>query len=249
MDIYGLLGYPLGHSFSASYFRQKFEREHLHADYLNFEYPEVCEALSYMLTLHNLKGFNVTIPHKKDIIPRLSSLSAEAEAIGAVNVVKVRQDEEGHIFLDGYNSDLIGFRESIRPLLDQGLHRSALVLGTGGASRAVCYGLHQLGLTTLSVSRSPKPGCITYEQLTPEIMRTHLVVVNTTPVGMFPHTDEAPAIPYESLTKAHVLFDLVYNPMVTRFMQLGLEQGAKVKNGLEMLHRQADEAWRIWQEV
>lgn len=130
MDIYGLLGYPLGHSFSASYFRQKFEREHLHADYLNFEYPEVCDALSYMLTLHNLKGFNVTIPHKQDIIPRLSSLSAEAEAIGAVNVVKVRQDEEGHIFLDGYNSDLIGFRESIRPLLDQGLHRSALVLGT-----------------------------------------------------------------------------------------------------------------------
>ena len=161
MDIYGLLGYPLGHSFSASYFRQKFEREHLHADYLNFEYPEVCDALSYMLTLHNLKGFNVTIPHKQDIIPRLSSLSAEAEAIGAVNVVKVRQDEEGHIFLDGYNSDLIGFRESIRPLLDQGLHRSALVLGTGGASRAVCYGLHQLGLTTLSVSRSPKPGTIT----------------------------------------------------------------------------------------
>lgn len=245
MDIYGLLGFPLGHSFSASYFHEKFLREHICADYRNFACSDVHEAIGMLRKLEDLKGFNVTIPHKQSVMPFLASVSEEAQAIGAVNVVKVERDSVGAPIFVGYNSDLVGFRESIRPMLGSA-HRSALVLGTGGASKAVVYGLHQLGIATLGVSRTEKEGCVTYEQLTEQLMRKHLVVVNCTPLGMYPKVNAAPDIPYEALTPDHVLFDLVYNPDVTQFMRRGMERGARVKNGLEMLHRQAEAAWDIW---
>ena len=248
MELYGLLGYPLGHSFSASYFHDKFEREGLDADYRNFEFERVQDAVAHFKTLPELQGFNVTIPHKQAIIPYLDELSDEARAIGAVNVVKVEHMADGTVRLFGRNSDLVGFRESIRPLLDPAVHVKALVLGTGGASKAVIHALHQLGLHTQYVSRSPKEGCIAYEQLTPAMFCEYKVVVNCTPLGMYPKVDAAPAIPYHLLTPHHVLFDLVYNPDVTLFMRKGMEHGAVVKNGLEMLHRQADAAWTMWHE-
>ena len=248
MELYGLLGYPLGHSFSASYFHDKFEREGLDADYRNFEFEHVADAVAHFKSLPELCGFNVTIPHKQAIIPLLDELSDEARVIGAVNVVKVEHTADGSVRLLGRNSDLVGFRESIRPLLAPAVHAKALVLGTGGASKAVVHALHQLGLATQYVSRTAKDGCITYEQLTPAVMAEYMVVVNCTPLGMYPKVDAAPAIPYGLLTSHHVLFDLVYNPDVTLFMRKGMEYGAVVKNGLEMLHRQADAAWTMWHE-
>lgn len=248
MELYGLLGYPLGHSFSASYFHDKFEREGLDADYRNFEFEHVADAVAHFKSLPELRGFNVTIPHKQAIIPYLDELSDEARAIGAVNVVKVEHTADGGVRLLGRNSDLVGFRESIRPLLDPAVHTKALVLGTGGASKAVVHALHQLGLTTQYVSRTAKEDCITYDQLTPAVMADFMVVVNCTPLGMYPKVDAAPAIPYDLLSPHHVLFDLVYNPDVTLFMRKGMEHGAVVKNGLEMLHRQADAAWTMWHE-
>lgn len=248
MTRYGLLGYPLVHSFSASYFAAKFEREGIDATYQNFEYADFDEALRYLLQLPDLRGFNITIPYKQQIIPHLQSLSPEASAIGAVNVVKVARDANGHPLLHGYNSDVLGFKASIAPLLDPSVHTHALVLGTGGASRAVVCGLESLGVKPTLVSRHAAPGRLTYDQLTPEVMAAHHVIVNCSPVGMFPHTDESPAIPYDQLTPTHLLYDLVYNPDVTRFMERGREHGAVVKNGLEMLHRQAEEAWRIWND-
>lgn len=247
MDHYGLLGFPLGHSFSAKFFADKFAEEHIDADYRNFEFETVEEALRLMQGIDNLRGFNVTIPHKQNILPHLVSLSPEAAAIGAVNVVRVERSETGEVRLHGFNSDLVGFRESVRPLLRPEIHRNALVLGTGGASKAVVHGLRQLGITPLSVSRRPADGRITYADLTAEVMQQNLVVVNCTPLGMHPKTEGCPDIPYAMLTPQHVLFDLVYNPAETTFMKRGREQGATVKNGLEMLHLQAEEAWRIWQ--
>lgn len=245
--LYGLLGYPLGHSFSARYFAEKFEKEGVNARYVNFEYANVADAIAYFESLPELRGFNVTIPHKQAIMPYLHALSDEARAIGAVNVVKVQRMSEGEMQLVGYNSDCPGFMRSISPLLDDKIHKRALVLGTGGASKAVVHGLKLLNVEPLYVSRHPHPGMLTYDDLTPEAMRAHLVIVNCSPVGMYPHMDEAPAIPYELLTPEHVLYDLVYNPLETRFMQLGGMHGATVKNGLEMLHLQAEIAWNIWQ--
>lgn len=250
MKTYGLLGYPLGHSFSARFFAEKFEREGIDAEYLNFEFPEVGAALSRMLDEYPaLRGFNVTIPHKQAVIPHLDALSAEAEAIGAVNVVRVeRNAESGVPYLTGYNSDVIGFCNSIAPLIDKKIHSAALVLGTGGASKAVVHGLNKLGLETKYVSRTQRPDGFTYAQLTPDVMEHYRVIVNCSPVGMFPHVDESPDIPYQFLTPQHLLYDLVYNPLVTLFMKKGEAQGAKVKNGLEMLHLQALAAWEMWNE-
>ena len=248
MTLYGLLGYPLGHSFSASYFAKKFASEQIDARYENFEFAGMDEAVPFLCSQRVLKGFNVTIPHKQAIIPHLSALSDDAKAIGAVNVVKVVDDSEGHRRFIGYNSDFIGFRDSLRPLLRPDVAYRALVLGTGGASKAVVYALSQLGIPTTYVSRGGGEGRLRYEELSPEIMAEHLLVVNCSPVGMYPHVDEAPAIPYAVLTHRHILYDLVYNPLTTRFMALGAAHGAVVKNGLDMLHLQAEAAWRIWQE-
>lgn len=246
MKLYGLLGYPLGHSFSAKYFAEKFAKEGIDATYKNFEFAEVADAVAYLLQQDDLQGFNVTIPHKQAIMPYLNGLSAEAEAIGAVNVVCVKRDADGTVRLLGCNSDVVGFSNSIQPLLRPMLHSKALVLGTGGASKAVMYGLRKLGVEPIYVSRTPKEGQLTYNDLTPEVMRDYKVIVNCTPLGMYPKVDACPDIPYQYLTPDHLLYDLVYNPLETLFMKRGAAQGAVVKNGLEMLHLQAEAAWVDW---
>lgn len=246
MKLYGLLGYPLGHSFSAKYFAEKFAKEGIDATYKNFEFAEVADAVAYLLQQDDLQGFNVTIPHKQAIMPYLNGLSAEAEAIGAVNVVCVKRDADGMVKLLGCNSDVVGFSNSIQPLLRPMLHSKALVLGTGGASKAVMYGLRKLGVEPIYVSRTPKEGQLTYNDLTPEVMRDYKVIVNCTPLGMYPKVDACPDIPYQYLTPDHLLYDLVYNPLETLFMKRGAAQGAVVKNGLEMLHLQAEAAWVDW---
>ncbi len=240
---YGLIGFPLGHSFSRKFFTEKFQREGIDAEYRNFEIPDARQLLDIVRETPGLRGLNCTIPHKQAIIPLLDEMSDEAREIGAVNVVKVLPDGR----LKGYNADIIGFMDSMQPLLKPH-HRKALILGTGGASKAVRTGLGKLGLEWIYVSRTAKEGQLTYEQLTPEVMADHQVIVNCSPVGMFPHTDEAPRLPYDLLTPQHLLYDLVYNPLETKFMQLGRSRGATVKNGLEMLHLQAMASWRFWNE-
>lgn len=240
--VYGLVGFPLGHSFSRSFFTDKFAREGIDARYINFELPDISMLENVVADTAGLRGFNVTIPYKQAVIPMLNHLDAEAAEIGAVNVVRVERDGS----LSGYNSDVYGFVESIRPLLAGGNHTKALVLGTGGASRAVCYGLRSLGIRPTRVSRKPGPDNITYAGLSPEVMSAHTVVVNTTPLGMYPAVDTAPDIPYDMITSRHVCFDLVYNPETTRFMQLSAARGATVSNGLRMLRLQALRAWDIW---
>lgn len=248
MEKYGLIGRPLGHSFSAKFFSEKFEKEHVDAKYENFEIPEV---KGYFMGLINstptLKGLNVTIPYKEEVLPYLDDLSDEAKAIGAVNVISVKHQSNGDVFLKGYNSDVIGFVNSIRPLIKP-FHKKALILGTGGASKAIIYGLNKMGIMTTYVSRYSLNGNLTYEELSPEIINDYLVIVNCTPVGMFPHVDECPKIPYSLLSPKHLLYDLVYNPLDTQFLQKGRKYGCTTKNGLEMLHLQAIASWKFWHE-
>lgn len=247
---YGLLGYPLGHSFSARFFADKFAREGIQATYTNFAYADLGEAVSHLRAMPSLGGFNVTIPYKETIIPHLDALSPQAAEIGAVNVVKVVRDAEGQCRWIGENSDCTGFAESIRPLL-QGLYGAkALVLGTGGVAKAVAHTLRkQWAIAVQPVSRSPRPGVMTYAQLTEETVRAHPIIVNCTPVGMFPHTALRPGIPYSGITNCHVLFDTIYNPEETQFLREGRKHGASTMNGLEMLHIQAREAWRMWTKL
>lgn len=246
MQKYGLIGYPLGHSFSCNYFNQKFESEKIDAQYLNFEIPTIKDLKEVLKENPELNGLNVTIPYKEQVIPYLDDLDEDARLIGAVNVIKFTKGLFGKTKLVGYNSDIIGFKQSIEPLLTE-KHSKALILGTGGASKAVVQGLKQLGVGSTFVSRTKKEYCITYEEITPEIMQQYKVIVNTTPLGMFPNVDACPNIPYELLTPDHLLYDLLYNPDETLFMRKGKEQGAVVKNGLEMLLLQAFAAWEIWQ--
>ena len=248
MKKFGLFGYPLGHSFSARFFNEKFQRENIDATYDNYEIAEIA-ALSHIVESQpQLVGFNVTIPHKQAIVPLLHFISPEAAEIGAVNVVRVVRPAEGKIQLWGYNTDVIGFRESLRPLLHSH-HQRALVLGTGGASKAVIHGLKQLGIHAQPVSREPKEGILTYSDITPDVIHHFHIIVNASPVGMYPKVDAAPDLPYSALTSKHILYDLVYNPTETVFMKKGREQGAVVKNGLEMLRLQAIAAWKIWNET
>lgn len=240
MDRYGIIGCPLGHSFSRKFFTEKFAVEGIDAEYVNFEIPSIERFPEVTDANPQLKGLNVTLPYKTSVIPYLHELSDEAAEIGAVNVIRVRNGR-----LKGFNSDIIGFTESIRPLLKP-CHTHALILGTGGASRAVRVALSHLGIEWTYVSRTPHEGMFTYPDLTPEVMRKYTVVVNCSPVGMFPHTDECPGIPYGCLTSEHLLYDLVYNPCQTLFIRKGAGQGATVKNGLEMLHLQAVASWDFW---
>ena len=244
MRKYGLIGYPLGHSFSKNFFNEKFHSESIDAEYVNFEIPAIKELPSVLLANPNLVGLNVTIPYKEQVISYLDELDKDAAAIGAVNVIKI-VNQKGKTKLIGYNSDVIGFTQSIEPLLEP-QHKKALILGTGGASKAVDYGLRKLGLECKFVSRTPREGMLTYEELTPEIMDEYKVIVNCTPVGMYPHADQYPNIPYECLTPNHMLYDLLYNRDTTLFMKKGADKGAVVKNGLEMLLLQAFGAWDIW---
>ena len=236
---YGLIGEKLGHSYS------KEIHESL-ADYTYEIHPVSKEDFNDFMSKHEFKSINVTIPYKEQVIPFLNELDPDTAKIGAVNVIKIIRQQKGKVKLIGYNSDIIGFTQSIQPLL-QAHHKKALILGTGGASKAVYHGLKNLGIESVFVSRTHKAdGMLTYEELTPEIMAEYTVIVNCTPVGMFPKVDFCPNIPYELLTPNHLLYDLLYNPNVTLFMKKGEAQGAVVKNGLEMLLLQAFAAWEIW---
>lgn len=246
MQKYGLIGYPLKHSFSIGYFNEKFQAENIDAEYVNFEIPRIEDFMEVISENPNLCGLNVTIPYKEQVIPYLDELDRDTAKIGAVNVIKIIRQAKGKIKLVGYNSDIIGFTQSIEPLL-QPYHKEALILGTGGASKAVFHGLENLGVKSTFVSRTKKSDdVLTYQELTPEIMSAHTIIVNCTPVGMYPKVDFCPNIPYELLTPDHLLYDLLYNPNETLFMKKGKQQGATVKNGLEMLLLQAFAAWEIW---
>ena len=247
MDKYGLIGYPLGHSFSISYFNQKFADEGIDAEYVNFEIPSIDQLQEILDITPNLRGLNVTIPYKQKVMEFLDYITPEAQAIGAVNVIRVTH-EGRNIRLKGYNSDVIGFTQSIEPMLEKKWHRKALILGTGGASKAINYGLKSLGLETVFVSRYQRPDTIQYESITPEVIKEYNVIVNCTPLGMYPHADECPQLPYEAMDSHTILYDLIYNPDETLFMKRGAEYGAEVKNGLEMLLLQAFASWEFWHD-
>ncbi|MGP1466974.1 MAG: shikimate dehydrogenase family protein [Porphyromonadaceae bacterium] len=244
MDKYGLIGYPLVHSFSQNYFNAKFENERINARYINFEIPSIDDLAEVLARNPELKGLNVTRPYKEKVIPFLDSISPEAKSIGAVNVIKVSRKGSKTI-LKGFNSDVIGFTKSIEPMLES-CHKKAMILGTGGASKAVDYGLKSLGLETMFVSRFNRPGTVRYDNITPEMMKEYNVIVNCTPCGMYPHTDECPNLPYEAIDEHNILYDLLYNPDFTLFMEKGAERGATIKNGLEMLLLQAFASWEFW---
>ena len=244
MDKYGLIGFPLGHSFSKNFFNEKFENENIDAEYINFEIPNIEELVEILDVNPELRGLNVTIPYKEKVISYLDYISPEARAIGAVNVIRVTH-KGSKLVLRGYNSDVIGFTKSIEPLLER-FHRKALILGTGGASQAINSGLKSLGLETVFVSRYKRPGTIQYEDITPEVIKDYNVIVNCTPLGMYPKVEECPLLPYEAMDNHTLLYDLIYNPDRTLFMQKGAEHGATVKNGLEMLLLQAFASWDFW---
>ena len=245
MDKYGLIGYPLSHSFSKRYFTQKFEREAItDSSYELFPLRSIEELPPLLLQHPELIGLNVTIPYKQQVIPLLDHLDPVAERIGAVNTIKIDPASSKRV---GYNSDYYGFKQSLESWLAGSTVKQALVLGTGGASRAVVCALQDLSIPYTYVSRRPADGVLTYEALREE---HHLadfpLIVNSTPLGMSPHTDTAPDLNYEQVTAGHFCYDLVYNPEETLFMQKSRMQGAKTKNGLEMLHLQAEKSWEIW---
>lgn len=240
---FGLVGRNISYSFSRGYFSEKFRNLSLdNYQYINFDIPSIKEITAVFENKEqNLKGFNVTIPYKQDIQPYLTEIDEVAVAIGAVNTVKLFEDGSSK----GYNTDMYGFLNSIKPLL-QTHHTKALILGTGGASKAVAYALELLGVDYKFVSRSAKENQLVYEDITKTILTEYTIVINCSPLGTFPNIDHKPAIPYEYITKQHLLYDLIYNPEETTFLRLGKEQGAVVKNGLEMLQLQAEKAWEIW---
>ena len=244
MDKYGIIGHPLGHSFSKNYFNEKFHDEGIDAEYINFDIQNIGNLPEVLATNPELKGLNVTIPYKEKVLSYLDYISVEARAIGAVNVIRV-EHKGNNVLLKGYNSDVIGFTRSIEPMLEK-IHKKALILGTGGASKAIEYGLKTLGLETLFVSRTKRDGCITYDEVTPEIIKEYNVIVNCTPVGMYPKADSCPNLPYEAMDSHNILYDLIYNPDETLFMKKGAEHGATTKNGLEMLLLQAFASWDFW---
>lgn len=243
--LYGLIGFPLGHSFSQMFFNQKFEAEDINAEYRNFELPDIGDLMELLSEYPLLEGLNVTIPYKELVIPYMDSLEETAEGVGAVNVIKISHDERNDLWLKGFNTDVTGFTDSLRPLLTPARMR-ALILGTGGAAKAVAYSLKNLGVDYTFVSRTPGEGMLAYADLTPEIMAEHKLIVNTTPLGMYPNVDRCPDIPYGALTPEHLCYDLLYNPDVTLFMKRAAAHGAETKNGLEMLMLQAFASWDIW---
>lgn len=241
MRVFGLIGYPLGHSFSQKYFSQKFSREKINDTvFENFQLESIEQFPKLIEGYPNLHGLSVTIPYKESIINYLDELSEEAEIIGAVNAIKVSSGK-----LKGFNTDYIGFLRSLIPLLEP-QHQKALILGTGGASKAIQFGLEKLEINYQFVSRAPGENKISYTDLTEEIIDQCKLIINTTPLGMYPEVDTAPDIPYAQLTEQHLLYDLTYNPEETLFIRRGKEQDARCKNGYEMLVLQAEEAWRIW---
>ena len=242
--LFGLIGFPLGHSFSQMFFNQKFEAENINAEYRNFELPDIGDFMELLSEYPHISGLNVTRPYKELVIPYMDEMDDIAAGVGAVNVIKFIKN--GNDFrLKGYNSDVTGFTDSLRPLLTPERNK-ALILGTGGAAKAVAYSLNKLGIEYRFVSRTARDGVLTYDELNDEIMAEYKIIINTTPLGMYPHVDECPEIPYKKLTPEHLCYDLLYNPDVTVFMKRSAEYGAETKNGLEMLMLQAFESWDIW---
>lgn len=237
---YGIIGYPLGHSFSPAYFADKFQQEGIDAQYMPYPLPDIAELPQLLRENPTLRGLNVTIPHKQAVMPYLDQLDETAHAIGAVNCIDIRDRRT-----KGYNTDAAGFELSLLPLLSAD-HTHALILGTGGASLAVAYVLAKLGIAFSYVSRMQQQGRYTYDALTPELVQRHKLIINTTPLGMHPDISAMPALPYEAIGEAHLLYDLIYNPEETAFLKAGARQGAVTKNGLEMLQIQADASWQIW---
>jgi shikimate dehydrogenase len=245
MRHFGLIGYPLTSSFSKKYFAEKFEKEHItDCKYDLLPIPQARELLDLVEANPKLVGVNVTIPHKVNVIPFLDSLDSAANEIGAVNCITIDRSGAKPI-LKGYNTDTYGFEFSLKPLLAEH-HKKALIFGDGGAAQAVKYVFKQMGIPFISVVRNPQEGAILYSAINQEMLTSHTILVNTTPLGMFPHTDSYPIIPYQHLTAKHLAYDLVYNPAETQFLSRAKAKGASIKNGLEMLHLQAERLWEIW---
>lgn len=247
MKRYGLLGYPLTHSFSKRYFTEKFEKENINSSYENFEIDNINRFPEIIKNTPNLAGMNVTIPYKEQVIPFLDDLNDDARNISAVNTIKFLHTENG-LKLKGYNTDTYGFENSLRPFLKPH-HKKALILGTGGASKALKYVLKRLGIEYISASiEELKENEIRYEDIDKQLMKERTLIINATPLGTYPKVDTFPKIPYEFLCPEHLLFDVVYNPEVSVFLSRGKEKGATIKNGYEMLLLQAQKSYQIWNE-
>lgn len=244
MRLYGLIGYPLGHSFSVPYFEQKFEREGIRAIYRNFPLEKMADFENLVKQHPELQGLNVTVPYKEQVIPYLDALSDTAREVGAVNTICFCR-KKGILGRIGHNTDVPGFERSLKEHLKE-IHGSALVLGSGGASKAVTHVLSRMGIDFRMVSRSPGEGRITYGELDHHRVARNKLIVNTTPLGMYPDVGSMPPIPYEALTPEHLLFDLVYNPARTLFLEKGESMGAHIVNGYDMLVYQAEGSWDIW---
>jgi len=241
MKVYGLIGYPLTHSFSKKYFTEKFEKEGLvDYKYENFSIASVKELKQILTDNPSIAGLNVTIPHKESVIPLLTEKSDTVKKIGACNCIKIAGNK-----LSGFNTDVLGFEKTLLTKLKPH-HKKALILGSGGAAKAVEFVLSKLNIGFKYVSRKPSVRHFSYEQVTPAIIKEYTLIINTTPLGMYPNIVEAPQIPYEALTSGHFLYDLIYNPAVTLFLQKGEQMGADILNGSQMLVIQAEESWKIW---
>ena len=240
LALYGLIGFPLTHSFSPAYFKMKFAAQHTDATYELFPIKAIREFPEMLKNNPDLAGLNVTTPYKEAVMRYIDKIDNVAEEIGAVNCIVFREGET-----IGYNTDAMGFEKSLNPLL-KSQHTQALILGTGGSSKAVAYTLTQLGIPFRKVSRDKTDGVLTYSDLSAEVISRHKLIINTTPVGMYPNVDEAPPIPYDGISEQHLLFDLIYNPEETRFLSIGKAHGAVVKNGFEMLQLQAEASWNLW---
>ena len=241
---FGLLGRNISYSFSKGYFTEKFSTENLtECSYENFDIQDINDFPEIIKANRDLKGLNVTIPYKETIMPFLDELSERATKIGAVNVIKITKEGK----LKGYNSDYYGFKKALEPLLLPH-HKKALILGTGGASKGVAYALEELGIQHTFVSRKPAENAIDYSQITAEVFNENHIIINSTPLGTSPKTDEFPDIPYHFFTNSHIAFDLIYNPAETQFLKKAKAEGAIVKNGMEMLVFQAEKAWEIWND-
>ncbi|TYP70475.1 shikimate dehydrogenase family protein [Aquimarina intermedia] len=239
--IFGLIGKNIGYSFSRKYFSEKFNQEKLPFQYDNFDIPNI-DNVPQLLTIKNISGFNVTIPYKEAIIPYLDQIDPIAKAIGAVNVVKITKEGKTR----GYNSDHYGFLNSLTPHLHPGNTLSAIILGTGGASKAVKYALDTLTISYTVVSRNPSKNQLSYNDIDEETLQRHKLLINTTPLGTSPNIQAAPNLPYAHLTANHILYDLIYNPERTTFLKHGIQKGATVINGKKMLILQAEKSWEIW---
>jgi shikimate dehydrogenase len=239
---FGLVGRNISYSFSRGYFANKFKSENLHHSYVNFDLKTIDELDDIIRHISNLKGLNVTIPYKEEVIPMLDNLDKRARKIGAVNTIRITRYQK----LIGYNTDYYGFKNSLKPYLKKH-HKTALILGTGGASKAIAYALKKLKIDYDYVSRAEKEGVkFLYSDLTDEIISSYSIIINCTPIGTFPNVNICPDIPYEAITEKHILYDLIYNPEQTKFLSCGDMKGATTINGLEMLRLQAEKSWKIW---